>query len=569
MVSSEKRKLDEDGDGSGSKATKTSSDGAEITSAKDAAGKQSYKISHSDGTVVSCVGCATMGSLAEHLARAARAAADASTAAPATAKSTKVEQAPSAKLSDEVTSVIHSKYVLPVSEPGPDDPLVCLADHAVAISENGRIAEILPSAAAHEKFTSAEHTELPEHVLMPGLVNAHTHAPMSLLRGYADDLGLIEWLTTKIFPAEGRWVNSEFVRDGTLVSIAEMIRCGTTCYNDMYFFPEVSGEVVAETGMRAALGMIVMMFPTSYVQGDVGTQVADEYMKKGRVVAKAMKQLCPDRIKMFWAPHAPYTVMDATWEKIRDASIEMDTQIHTHVHETQEECDNSEQLNTEAMSCHKSDHKCRPLANLQRMGLLTPRLVAAHMVCLTDAECESVGKAGCSTVHCPTSNLKLACGTSPVSLLLSQGANVALGTDGTCSNNTLDMFAEMKLAALVAKGAAQPKNAAAVNAATAIRLATINGARALTMDDVTGSLVPGKFADMIAVRLDSVECMPLYSVPSHLVYTCGREHVTDVWVAGRCLMRHRTLLSIDETSLKCKTRDWQTKIAAWAAEQKK
>jgi 5-methylthioadenosine/S-adenosylhomocysteine deaminase len=362
-------------------------------------------------------------------------------------------------------------------------------------------------------------------------------------------------------------VAPDFVRDGSRHAIAEMVRSGTTCYNDMYFYPEVCGEVVAETGVRATLGMIVLMFPTTYVQGEVGTGVADEYMAKGRSVVEDMKKVCPDRIRMSWAPHAPYTVLDATWEKIRDAADQMNMQIHTHVHETQEECDNSEKLNTEAMSCHKSDQKCRPLENLQRMGLLTPRLIAAHMVCLTDSECVSVGQANMSTVHCPTSNLKLACGVSPVTKLLAAGANVALGTDGCCSNNTLDMFAEMKMAALVGKGGVAPMDASAVNAATAIRLATINGARALGLEKVTGSLVPGKAADMIAVRLDSVECSPLYSVPSHIVYTCGREHVTDVWVAGRCLMRHRVLLTMDEASVKAKSREWQAKIAAWAAEQ--
>jgi len=436
----------------------------------------------------------------------------------------------------------------------------------VVVGKDGCIAEVLPSADARAKYAEADHTELPEHVLMPGLINAHTHAPMTLLRGFADDLGLIEWLATKIFPAEGKWVGPDFVRDGTRMAIAEMVRSGTTCYNDMYFYPEVCGEVVAETGMRATLGMIILMFPTPYQQGEVGTGVADAYMVTGRKVAEEMRKLCPDRVKMFWAPHAPYTVMDATWEKIRDAAVEMDTQIHTHVHETQEECDNSEQLNTEAMSCHKSDQKCRPMQNLERMGLLTPRLVAAHMVCLTDGECVSAGKAAMQIVHCPTSNLKLACGVCPVTKLLAAGANVALGTDGCCSNNTLDMFQEMKMAALVGKGGASPMDAAAVKAATAIRLATINGARALGLGKVTGSLEVGKAADMIAVRLDSIECSPLYSVPSHLVYTAGREHVTDVWVAGRCLMRHRVLLTVDEAGVKAKSREWQAKIGAWAAE---
>ncbi|HHH46640.1 MAG TPA: TRZ/ATZ family hydrolase [Thiotrichales bacterium] len=430
--------------------------------------------------------------------------------------------------------LIEPRWVLPI-EPGG----VVYEHHALAV-HNGRIHALLPAAEAKDRFSPDHHVCLPEHVLLPGLVNAHTHAAMSLMRGLADDLPLMDWLQNHIWPAEAKWVTEEFVQDGSLLAMAEMLRCGTTCFNDMYFYPEVTARAASSVGMRAAIGLILIDFPTHYADGP------DAYFHKALQTHDAWRN--DPLVHLLFAPHAPYSVSDAPLQRLRVLADELGLPIHMHVHETAQEIEDS-----------LEKHGCRPLERLERLGFLGPDLVAVHMTQVTDAEIGKVAEAGVQVVHCPESNLKLASGFCPVQRFLEAGVNVAIGTDGAASNNDLDMPGEIRTAALLAKGVAGDPTA--LDAHAALHAATLGGARALGLDEVTGSLSPGKWADLCAIRLDAVETTPLYDVASHIVYAAGREAVTDVWVAGRHLMHERRLLTIDENELLATARDWQQRLA--------
>ncbi|HEX2667290.1 MAG TPA: TRZ/ATZ family hydrolase [Gammaproteobacteria bacterium] len=438
-----------------------------------------------------------------------------------------------------VETLVHARWVVPVEPAGR-----VLENHAVAV-EHGRIVALLPSTEARARFQAPEEVTLERHVLIPGLVNAHTHAAMTLLRGLADDMPLMQWLKDHIWPVENRWANADFVRDGVELAMAEMLRGGTTCFGDMYFFPETAAQAVRQAGMRAALGLVVFDFPSSWGSGP------EEYIAKGLALRDQHKN---DPLLSFTlAPHAPYTVSDPWLVKIRTLADELDLPVHTHVHETAGEVSDSE-----------AKHGMRPLARLASLGLFTPSLVAAHMTQLNDAEIAESAKNGISVVHCPSSNLKLASGFCPVAKLLGAGVNVALGTDGAASNNTLDMFAEMKTAALLAKGVAGAPTA--VPAATALRMATLNGARALGLDKDLGSLAPGKWADMAALDLGEAETQPVHDVISTLVYAVGREQVSDVWVAGKRLLQERRLTRMDLPAILKRAAGWQGRIAGGQAE---
>jgi 5-methylthioadenosine/S-adenosylhomocysteine deaminase len=403
----------------------------------------------------------------------------------------------------------------------------------------GRIVALLPGMEAGTRYQAAETVRLLEHALIPGLINAHTHAPMSLLRGLADDLPLMEWLNQHIWPAENAWVSPEFVHDGTELAIAEMLRGGTTCFNDMYFFPDVAAQVAARCGMRANAGLIVLDFPSAWAGN------ADEYLHKGVALHDALRD--EPLITTCFAPHAPYTVSDTPLRTIATYAEELNLQIHMHVHETADEVRQSLER-----------HSVRPLQRLQQLGLLSPSLMAVHMTQLTDEEIAQVAQSGAHVLHCPESNLKLASGFCPVAKLLQAGVNVAIGTDGAASNNDLDMWSEMRSAALLAKGVSG--DATRVPAATALRLATINGARALGLEDRIGSLQTGKAADMTAVHLGAIETQPLYDPVSQLVYAAGRHQVTDVWVAGQRLLHERKLTTLDEQTILAKALQWRDKI---------
>lgn len=415
-----------------------------------------------------------------------------------------------------------------------------LSHHSLVVLE-GRILDILPTDKAREQYTAAIEHELDGHLLIPGLINAHTHAAMTLLRGLADDLPLLEWLNEHIWPAESRWVNEEFVYDGTQLAMAEMLRSGTTCFNDMYYFPDVTARAAAACGMRACVGLIVLDFPTVWAAD------AREYISKGIDVHDRYRT--DPLISTLFAPHAPYTVSDEPLQHIRMLANELDIGIHMHVHETADEVDKA--VETTGV---------RPLSRLHSLEMVAPDMVAVHMTQLTSQEIDDYAAAGGHVVYCPESNMKLASGFCPAAALAAAGINLALGTDGAASNNDLDMLGEMRSAALLGK--AVSGDASALPAHAVLQMATLNGARALGLADETGSLVKGKWADMTAVRLDTLETLPLYEPVSQLVYAGGREQVTDVWVAGQHLLKDRRLTTLDGDDILMRARNWQNTIGS-------
>ena len=433
------------------------------------------------------------------------------------------------------STLILPRWVVPVE---PD--AVVLERHAVRV-DDARIADLLPADEALRRFPDAERVELPEHVLIPGLVNAHTHAAMALMRGLADDLPLMRWLNEHIWPAEARHVTPEFVRDGTLLACAEMLRAGITCFNDMYFYPEAALDAARAAGMRAALGMIVVDFPTAYASDP------DDYLQKGLALRDRYRE---DALASFClAPHAPYTVSDEALRKVAVLAGELDVPVHMHVHETADEVARS-----------VAEHGVRPLERLRRLGLLGPNLMAVHAVHLTDEEILLLFRHNCTVVHCPSSNLKLASGFAPIARLSVQGVNLALGTDGAASNNRLDLLSEMRLAALLAKGVAG--DAEALPAHRALHAATLGGAEALGLGARIGSITPGKEADLVALRLGWPELSPCYDPVSHLVYAAGRDQVSHVWVRGRLLVEGGRIENPAFEGLESRCDLWQNLIKA-------
>jgi 5-methylthioadenosine/S-adenosylhomocysteine deaminase len=436
-------------------------------------------------------------------------------------------------MADSEVSLVEARWVIPV-EPAQ----VVLEHHAVVVC-GGRIRELLPAREARARYPGAPRVELAGHALIPGLVNLHTHAAMALMRGLADDRALMDWLQNHIWPVEMRLVSPEFVRDGTLLACAEMLRGGVTCFNDMYFFPEAAAEAALRAGMRAALGLILIEFRSPYA-ADAG-----DYLTKGLATRDALKH--EPLLSFCLAPHAPFTVSDAAFERIATYAGELDLPVHIHLHETEDEIRESLRA-----------HGLRPIRRLQRLGLLGLNLIAVHAVHLAEDEIGLLAEQGCHVAHCPSSNLKLASGIAPAARLAERGVNVGLGTDGAASNNRLDVFAEMRLAALLAKGASG--SATTLPAHAVLEMATLNGARALGIEDRTGSLVAGKYADMAAVNLVAPELAPCYDPLSHLVYAAGREHVTHVWVAGEPLVVEGRLTRLDPAEITAKAAYWQEKI---------
>ncbi|WP_137719501.1 TRZ/ATZ family hydrolase [Methylobacillus flagellatus] len=401
--------------------------------------------------------------------------------------------------------IIEARWLVPV------EPKNVVLEHHSVVVQAGRIIDLLPTALARQQYQSLQRTVLDDSVLIPGLINLHTHAAMTLIRGLADDLPLMPWLQQHIWPAEQRWVSHEFVRDGTLLACAEMLRAGVTCFNDMYFHPAAAEQAVAQAGMRANLGLVVMDFPTSYAVD------AEDYLHQGLAARDGWRG--NPLVTASLAPHAPYTLSDASFEHVVMYAEQLGLGIHTHLHETQDEITQSLQL-----------HGRRPMQRMVDLGVLSPGLIAAHCVHMTQDDMDLLRAHGGHIAHCPASNLKLASGMSPVAAMQAAGLNIGIGTDGAASNNRLDMFAEMRLAALLAKGVAG--DATAVPAGQALSMATINAARALGLDDRVGSIEVGKFADLTALRMDDIETLPCYDVLSHVVYVLGREHVSHVWVSG-------------------------------------
>jgi len=434
---------------------------------------------------------------------------------------------------ENVDLIINARWIVPVNQENQ-----VLEHHCVVIND-GRIVDLIPQEQAKQDYQAETVHQFEHYCLMPGLINNHTHTAMSLFRGLADDLPLMTWLNEHIWPAEQKFVGDAFVEAGSELAIAEMIRGGTTCFNDMYFFPEATARVADQSGIRASIGMIVIDFPTNWADS------VEEYFHKGQQLHDHYRH--HPRITTAYAPHAPYTVSDGPLESLMMNAEELDVPIHMHIHETASET---------AQAVEQSG--MRPLERLKDLGLLSPRLTAVHMTQLTEEEIAWCAEAGVNVVHCPESNLKLASGFCPVSQLIEKGINVSIGTDGAASNNDLDMFAEMKQTALLAKAVAQ--NASAVPAHVALEMATINGAKALGIDNITGSLEKGKAADLIAIDLNSVETQPIYDVVSQLVYATSRDKVTDVWVDGKHLLNNRQLTTLNSTQIIHNSQQWAEKI---------
>ncbi|MFC6632059.1 TRZ/ATZ family hydrolase [Microbulbifer taiwanensis] len=433
-----------------------------------------------------------------------------------------------------IDTLIHARWIIPVV---PEQKVYENCSLAIA---DGSIVALLPTAAAEARYQAREEIRLDHHALIPGLVNTHNHAAMALLRGYADDLPLMDWLENHIWPTEKKWVNPEFAADGSRLAAAEMIRSGTTSFSDQYFFPEATALVARETGLRAQIAFPIIDFPTPW------SRDGEDALQKGLALRDDYK--ANERIDVVFAPHAPYTVGDATLEKIAVYAAEAQIPVQMHLHETAGEV---------ARALAETGE--RPTERLLRLGLLGPQTLCVHMTAVNERDIELLQQSGAHVAHCPRSNLKLASGFCPAARLLEAGINVALGTDGAASNNGLDLFTEANTAALLAK--AVSGNAAALPAHQALAMATINGARALGIDEVTGSLEAGKSADLAAIDLGGLEQQPLHDPISQLIYTASGHNVTDVWVAGKPLLKDRQLQTLNEAEVIQRAQMWRARIA--------
>ncbi|MCH9769705.1 MAG: TRZ/ATZ family hydrolase [Gammaproteobacteria bacterium] len=434
---------------------------------------------------------------------------------------------------ESVDLIISASWVLPIA---PNNQV--LNDHAVVI-QAGRIKAVLPINEAKKHYQAQQEQHLNNHVLMPGLVNTHTHIPMNLFRGLADDLDLMDWLQNHIWPAEQAIINEHSVHDGSLLAMAEMIRGGTTCFNDHYFYPDVIANAAIETGMRANVGLMAFSIPTQWAKDET------EYFQKAEHTLKHGPK--HDLIRWVMAPHAPYTVSDESFIEVKKLADEHGLKIHVHMHETQFE------LQQEQEKCGKN-----PLQRLHDLSLLGPNFISVHTVHVSDKEIKLLADTGTHVVHCPESNLKLASGFAPIDKMLTAKINVCIGTDGAASNNDLDMFAELQTAAMLAKAVSgDPK---ALPAATALEMATINGAKALGLENEIGSLEINKAADIIAIDLGHYLTQPIYSPTSHLAYAVNRQQVQHVWVAGKQLLRDGQLTTLNIDNIVTKAKEWQEKV---------
>ncbi|MDH3621047.1 MAG: TRZ/ATZ family hydrolase [Gammaproteobacteria bacterium] len=433
-------------------------------------------------------------------------------------------------------TLIAPRWCVPVEPTG-----VVLEDHAIAITD-GRIVAVLPLEKARAAFQPTVTVERPEHVVIPGLVNTHTHAAMTLFRGLADDMPLEAWLHEGIWPAERRWVSAEMVRDGTELAIAEMMRGGITCFSDQYFYPEIVAEAAVDLSMRAVVATPVVEFATGWAR-DV-----QEYLQKA---ADLVHDPYADHplITTAFAPHSTFALSDESFSALRVLADQLDVRVQIHLHETATEVDISIR-----------DTGRRPYERLVDAGLVNRSLLAVHAVHMNDDEIARFAEAGVSVVHCPNSNLKLASGIAPIAKYRSAGLNVALGTDGAASNNMLDMFSEMRTAALLAKASAN--DAATVTASDALRMATLGGASALGVERVTGSIEVGKWADIACVDLGKLNSQPIYDVVSQLVYAVRADQVADVWTAGRHQLENGRFTGIDTDALLQRSNEWRDRIAA-------
>ncbi len=433
---------------------------------------------------------------------------------------------------ETIDLLIEARWIATVDQPE------TLKNHAIAIHK-GKIINILPAGEARSRYSTKTLHVLDDHLLIPGLINLHTHAAMSLMRGLADDQPLMTWLQKHIWPAEAKHLSPQFVLDGSKLACAEMLKGGITSFNDMYFFPDATAQAASELNMRAHLGITTLEFPTAYASD------ANDYLQRGLEVRE--KWLDNPLIQFCLAPHAPYTVSDTTFEQVLTLSKQLNIPIHCHIHETRQEISDSLQT-----------HGLRPLARLNQLGLLDPDFIGVHAVHLLQEEIELLAEKGVHLAHCPTSNLKLASGIAPMTQAHRAGINIGLGTDGAASNNRLDLFSEMRLAALLAKGSSE--DATAISAYEALKMATLNAATALGQSGLIGSLKIGKAADITAIQLDDFSSRPCFDPVSHLVYVCDRNAVSHVWVNGKCCVNNKSLQAIDCNNLESIASLWQNRL---------
>lgn len=410
--------------------------------------------------------------------------------------------------------------------------LEIIEDGAVAIRDH-EIVGVGKRETILSQFEADETLDCHGTYITPGLINAHTHVPMTLLRGMADDLRLDVWLMGYIMPVEREFVSPEFCRLGTTLACAEMIRGGVTSFSDMYYFESDIAEATAKAGLRALLCESILKFPTpdaaTYEDSLAYTREFIEQWRDHHLITPTI------------APHAPYSNTEETLRRSAEVALEYDLPLMIHISETQREVEDNQALYGKTV-----------VPWIRDAGILDAKIIAAHCVHIDEHEMRLLHKYGASVAHCPSANLKLASGIAPISEMLEIGVNVAIGTDGPASNNDLDMFEEMRLAALIAKVA--PHDPTALPAKTALQMATINGARALGMEDVTGSLEVGKYADVIVVEANPLHNMPRFtsnpdSAYSQLVYASKSSDVSHTIVHGQFLMRDRALLTIDEDAV--------------------
>ncbi len=413
-----------------------------------------------------------------------------------------------------------------------------IEDGGIAVSQ-GRIVAIGPRADIESRYTSRQKINAAGKVITPGLINGHTHVPMVLFRGLADDLDLQEWLTKYIFPAEAKNVTEEFVRVGARLGLAEMIRGGTTTYCDMYYFEDAIADETAKAGVRGVLGETIIDFPVADNKTNAeGMAYVEKFVAhwKGH-----------DLIVAAIAPHAPYTVSEEHLKAARAFSDRTGAPIVTHISETKREVDDS--VKAKGAS---------PVAYLDRIGFLNERVIAAHMVWPQGTDIAILKRRGVGVVHNPQSNMKLASGVAPVPRMLTEKLWVGLGTDGAASNNDLNMWEEMDTVAKLHKVfTGDPK---VISAQEAFEMATIRGAQALHLEKEIGSLETGKRADLLVIDRDTLNQIPLYNVYSDLVYATKAADVETVVINGRIVMRNRRLLTLNETAIKTDARTFRDKI---------
>ena len=436
-------------------------------------------------------------------------------------------------MKNKVDTIINSRWILPIK------PKNKVLENSSIVINNSVILDIDSTDIINNRYESKNLYNLNDHCVMPGFINNHTHLSMSLFKGIADDLNLDEWLRNEIWPLETKHVNEEFVELGSKLAIIELIKSGSTCFNDMYFFPEVTAYASLELGIRASLGLITIDFPSNYAQN------SGEYLEKGLAIRDKLKN--ETLVSFTMAPHAPYTVGDDTLKKIFTLSNELDLPVHMHIHETENEIKES-----------IKKYNQRPIERLMKLGLINPNFIGIHAVHLNSTDISILSKNKANLVSCPISNLKLGSGIPNATLQNLEKINLSFGTDGSASNNKLDILSEARLGSLLLKGIS--KDATKFNSNTVLECLTINAAKSLGMENIIGSVEKNKAADLIAINFKKITSQPIFKPVSHIVNATDRENISHSWVNGKCIMEDRNVLTIDENLINQKVQRFVKKF---------